>query len=93
MPSVDIGLDDLTKIALKRLVQQLLVSGDGEEKKILDSLTRKAKGMDMSKPEKNDLADLDDEMHGKPKTPKVTADDLPFDGEDELPDVPKKGRK
>lgn len=62
----DFSLDDLTKSALKRLVGQLLAAEDGEEKKILDSLTKRAK-----KPEKNDLADLDEEMHGKPKTPEV----------------------
>lgn len=62
----DFSLDDLTKSALKRLVGQLLAAEDGQEKKILDSLTKRAK-----KPEKNDLADLDEEMHGKPKTPEV----------------------
>lgn len=62
----DFSLDDLTKSALKRLVGQLLAAEDGEEKKILDSLTKRAK-----KPGKNDLADLDEEMHGRPKTPEV----------------------
>lgn len=62
----DFSLDDLTKSALKRLVGQLLAAEDGQEKKILDSLTKRAK-----KPEKNDLADLDEEMHGRPKTPEV----------------------
>ena len=40
---------------------------------------------------KNDLADLDEEMHGKPNTPKVTRDDMPYE-DGELPDVlpPKK---
>lgn len=66
----DFSLDDLTKSALKRLVGQLLAAEDGEEKKILDSLTKRAK-----KPEKNDLADLDEEMHGKPKTPDVEEED------------------
>lgn len=62
----DFSLDDLTKSALKRLVGQLLAAEDGQEKKILDSLTKRAR-----KPEKNDLADLDEEMHGRPKTPEV----------------------
>lgn len=62
----DFSLDDLTKSALKRLVGQLLSAEDGQEKKILNQLSQK-KG----KPEKNELADLDEEMHGKPKTPEV----------------------
>lgn len=66
----DFSLDDLTKSALKRLVGQLLAAEDGQEKKILDSLTKRAK-----KPEKNDLADLDEEMHGRPKTPEVEEDE------------------
>jgi hypothetical protein len=36
------------------------------KRKILNQLSQK-KG----KPEKNELADLDEEMHGKPKTPEV----------------------
>jgi hypothetical protein len=62
----DFSLDDLTKSALKRLVGQLLAADDGEETKILNQLSQRKK-----KPEKNDLADLDEEMHGKPKTPEV----------------------
>lgn len=63
----DFSLDDLTKSALKRLVGQLLAADDGQEQKILNQLSQKKK-----KPaEKNDLADLDEEMHGKPKTPEV----------------------
>lgn len=82
---IDFDLEDLTNSALKRLVKQLLTAGEADEKKIMEKLSKRA--------EKNDLADLDDEMHGKPKTPKVTEDDLPFKGDDELPDVPKKGKK
>jgi len=62
----DFSLDDLTKGALKRLVGQLLAADDGEEQKILNQLNQKKR-----KPEKNDLADLDEEMHGKPETPEV----------------------
>lgn len=62
----DFSLDDLTKSALKRLVGQLLSADEGQEKKILNQLSQRAK-----KPAKNDLADLDEEMHGKPKTPEV----------------------
>jgi hypothetical protein len=87
MNKVNFDLDDLTNAALKRMVKQLLTASDSEEKSILEKLTQKAK----SKPEKNDLADLDEEMHGKPRTPVVDEDDMPFDGD--LPDVPKKGKK
>lgn len=66
----DFSLDDLTKSALKRLVGQLLAADDGQEKKILNQLSQRAK-----KPAKNDLADLDEEMHGKPKTPEVEEDE------------------
>lgn len=82
---IDFDLDDLTNSALRRMVKQLLVANEGEEKKILDKLQKRA--------EKNDLADLDEEMHGKPNTPMVTDDDLPYEGDDELPDVPKKRGK
>ena len=66
----DFSLDDLTKSALKRLVGQLLAADDGQEKKILNQLSQRAK-----KPAKNDLADLDEEMHGKPSTPEVEEDE------------------
>lgn len=81
---IDFDLDDLTNSALKRLVKQLVTAGDAEEKKILAQINKK---------QKNDLADLDEEMHGKPNAPEVTDDDLPYDGDDELPDVPKKKGK
>lgn len=79
---IDFDLRDLNRQALERLVKQLLVADDREEKDIMSKLQKRA--------EKNDLADLDEEMHGKPNAPKVTADDMPYDGDDELPDVPKK---
>lgn len=74
---MDIG--DLTKGALERLVKQLLTASEQEEKEILKKLDGK-----------NDLADLDEEMHGKPNTPQVEDDDLP---KKELADIPKKKRK
>lgn len=90
MARIDFDLDDLTNAALKRLVKQLLVADDEEEKKIVKKLGKKTD----AKEEKNDLADLHEEKHGKPNTPMVTDDDLPYDGDDELPDVPrKKGKK
>lgn len=72
---LNLDLDDMTNAGLKRLVKQLLAADEEKEKKLV------------SKAQKNDLADLDEEMHGKPNTPKVEEDDLPGDGE--LADVPK----
>lgn len=86
---IDFDLDDLTNSALKRLVKQLLTADDREEKAIMERLGKRAKG----KAEKNDLADLVEETRGKPNTPMVTEEDEEYDGEDELPDVPKKGKK
>jgi hypothetical protein len=86
MAKIDFDLDDLTNAALKRMVKKLLIASDSEEKEILSSLEKKSKA-----PPKNDLADLDEEMHGKPNTPMVEDDDLPGDGE--LADLPKKGKK
>jgi hypothetical protein len=80
---MEFDLRDLNRGALERMVKQLLVAKDGDEKKILDKLQKRA--------ETNDLADLDEEMHGKPNTPEVTEDDMPGDGE--LADVPKKRAK
>ena len=82
MARVEFDLDDLTNAALKRLVKQLLVAGDGQEQRILAQLSKTQKaiketGTKKKKPEKNELADLDEEMHGKPKTPTVEKDDLP----------------
>lgn len=88
MAKIDFDLDDLTNSALKRMVKQLLTASDADEKSILQKLEARAKRA----PEKNDLADLDEEMHGKPDTPEVEDDDMGEDGE--LPDVPgKKKRK
>jgi predicted AAA+ superfamily ATPase len=78
---LDEVLNGFTREGMKSFIKKLLAASGDEEKRLLDQI---------SKSPKNDLADLDDEMHGKPKTPKVTEDDLPFKGEDELPDVPKK---
>lgn len=76
---MEMELGDLTKGALQKLVKQLLSASEAEEKKLLEKLDGK-----------NDLADLDEEMHGKPNTPKVEDDDLP---RSELADVPKKKGK
>jgi hypothetical protein len=80
---IGFSVRDLNRSTLERMVEQLLVAKDGDEKKILDKLQKRA--------ETNDLADLDEEMHGKPNTPQVTEDDMPGDGE--LADVPKKKAK
>ena len=85
---IDFDLDDLTNSALKRLVKQLLTASDDEEKAIMDKLAKRA-----AKGDKNDLADLVEEKRGKPNAPKVTDDDMPYEGDDELPDIPKKGKK
>jgi hypothetical protein len=87
MARLDFDLDDLTQAGLKRLVKQLLAASDEEEKEIIAKLSKDEKS---PKKEKNDLADLDEEMHGRPNTPLVTEDDLPSD---DMPDVPKKKRK
>jgi len=73
LANVNIDLEDLTNAALKRLVKQLLMTKDGDEKSILEKLTSKGKG----KPEKNDLADLHEEMHGTASSPEVEPDDGP----------------
>ena len=75
-------LDGMTRDGMKKFVKKLMSASEGEEKKMLAKLQ-----------DKNDLADLDEEMHGKPNAPEVTEDDLPYGGDDELPDVPKKKGK
>lgn len=91
MAHMQLDLDDLTNAALKRLVQKLL-AGDGQLTKEMAVGEKEESGKTEGVPEtKNDLADLDEEMHGKPNTPKVTRDDLPYE-DGELPDIlpPKK---
>lgn len=79
MAKLDLDLDDLTNAALKRMVKQLLMASEGDEQKILAGLGKQQK---KQAKERNDLADLDEEMHGKPKTPKVEKDDIEDDEED-----------
>lgn len=87
MARIDLDLDDMlegfTRDGMKKFVKKLLSASEAEERKLLSKL---------NKQEKNDLADLDEEMHGKPNTPEVEDDDL-SDDDDELPPVPKKGKK
>lgn len=78
---MDLGVDDLTKSALKRLVTQLLSASEGEEKRILDQLATQEK----SDKERNDLADLVEEKRGKPAS--ISAED---DDEEEEELKPKK---
>lgn len=96
MARINLDLDDLTPTALKRLVKQLLAADDKEEQAIAGKIGKhnssEEKGEGKPHRPKNDLADLDEEMHGKPRTPMVEDDDMPSD-DDELPDIPKKGRK
>jgi hypothetical protein len=75
-------LNRMTRDGLKHFIKKLMSASDAEEQKLLS----KMKG-----PARNDLADLDEEMHGKPNTPEVEDDEIE-DGE-ELPEVPKKGKK
>ncbi len=70
---VNFSVDDLTKSALKRLVEQLIASGEGEEKKILEQLAQD------SDKERNDLADLVEEKRGKPAS--ISSDDDDFEEE------------
>jgi hypothetical protein len=86
MAKIDFDLDDLTNAALRRMVKKLLTASDADAEEIMDGLENKSK-----KPPKNDLADLDEEMHGKPNTPMVEDEDLPSDNE--LADMPKKAKK
>jgi hypothetical protein len=73
-------LEGMTRDGMKKFVRKLLTASSDEEKKLLKKLDTK-----------NDLADLDEEMHGKHGAPEVTDEDLPGDGE--LADVPKKKGK
>ena len=78
---MEMELSDLTKGALQRLVNELLKADEEKEKQIMDKYL---------KGDKNDLADLDEEMHGKPDTPDVEEDDLPSE---ELADIPPRKKK
>lgn len=93
---MQLDLDDLTHAALKRLVQKLIAGDEAKDAKVAKTLgphnaKEEAAETNGVHETKNDLADLDEEMHGKPNTPKVTRDDLPYE-DGELPDVlpPKK---
>jgi hypothetical protein len=71
---VKINPRDLTKNALQSIVEQLLSSDDATGRSIMRNLGRQAR---QQPPEKNDLADLHEEMHGKYDAPMVE------DGEDD----------
>lgn len=76
MAKIDLDLDDLTNAALKRMVKQLLLAGDGEEEKILAALSKKKS----KQPEKNELADLKEETKGK--APKIEVEDDEMEEDD-----------
>lgn len=78
---LDEMLEGMTRDGMKKFVKKLMSASEAEEKSLLKQLAG----------DKNDLADLDEEMHGKPNAPEVTEEDLPGDGE--LADVPKKKGK
>lgn len=77
MTRIEFDLDDLTTSALKRLVKQLIVAGEGEEQKILAKLQQNSK----AEKESNDLADLKAEKNGAPS--KID----PMDDDDEEEEV------
>jgi hypothetical protein len=66
--SVALDLEDLSPKALRKLVKQLLQADDDGEQALVDKIL---------KGEKNDLADLHEEGHGKPREVEVTECDLP----------------
>jgi hypothetical protein len=74
MARIDLDMDELlegfTRDGMKRFVKKLLMANEAEEKKLLAQLNKGDKAE-----AKNDLADLDEEMHGKPNTPKVEDED------------------
>lgn len=72
---VHFSVGDLTKSAMQRIIEQLIVADDGEEAKILDQLSQKKRA-----PEKNDLADLVEEKRGKPRV--IDPMDEEAEGED-----------
>lgn len=76
MAKIDLDLDEMlegfTRDGMKRFVKKLLMASEAEEKRMMSKL---------NEAESNDLADLDEEMHGKPNTPQVEYDE------------PKKGKK
>lgn len=82
MARIDLDLDEMlegfTRDGMKKFVKKLLTASEAEEKRLMRQIN--------SKP-KNDLADLDEEMHGKPNTPQVEENDDAFDlevkGEDD----------
>lgn len=92
MARINLDLDDLTPTALKRLVKQMLAASDEEERQIVSRIGKHSASEERKEGQphrqKNDLADLHEEMHGKPNTPMVEDDDLSSDGD--LPDIPKK---
>jgi len=73
MAKIDLDLDDLTNTALKRMVKQLLMAEDGEEKKILAAMGKQKKS------EKNELADLKEETRGKAPKIEVEEDSMEED--------------
>jgi hypothetical protein len=70
MQKIDFSVDDLTKAALKRMVQRLLVATEAEEKAIMGEIDKRAR---KKKGDRNDLADLAEE--GRGKAPKIEIED------------------
>jgi len=92
MSKINLDLDDLTPTALKRLVKQLLTADDAEEQKIASKIGKqspKEERQEADDKERNDLADLHEEKHGKPHMPEMHKG-APQHG---FPPAPKKGKK
>lgn len=68
------SLKDLTRSALERLVEELSMAQDGQEKEIIKRLARQDK-------ERNDLAKLKEETKGKAPSVEVE-DDMDDEEED-----------
>jgi hypothetical protein len=79
MTKIDFSVDDLTKSALKRMVQRLLIATEGEEKAIMREITKQAK----VKTNRNELADLKEETRGKAPKIEVEDDEMDDDEKDE----------
>jgi hypothetical protein len=63
---LDEMLEGFTRDGMKKFVKRLLMASEAEEKKLLAKL---------NEDQPNELADLDEEMHGKPNTPQVEDDE------------------
>lgn len=68
---MELDLRDLNRGALERLVRQLLVADESEEKAIMGRLEAEASD---ARKESDDLADLTEEKRGKPSAVEMKAE-------------------